>query len=151
MKALKISQLVVVFFYITPVFAQQSPEDICKAFFTKYKLQNSDSALSYLFKTNRFANSYLEQTDNLKLQLSHVASECGMYFSNELVTTKTAGKSVVMLTFVVIHEVQPLIFRFSFYKPQDIWQILDFKFTTKVEDELEEASRLYHLKENIEF
>ena len=71
-----------------------------------------------------------------------MASENGIYISNELVTTKTAGKSVVMLTFLVNHEVQPVMFRFSFYKPNDNWQIMDFKFTTKVEGELEEASRL---------
>jgi hypothetical protein len=151
MKPLKFLLFVIAILYITPVCAQQSPEDLCRTFFEKYKSQNSDSALNYLFRTNKFVANYQQQSDEMKLNLRHVVAGSGMYFSNELVSTRTAGKSVALLTFVVNHELQPLIFRISFYKPQTTWQILNITFTTKVEDELEEASRIYRLKENIDF
>lgn len=135
---------------ISSLYAQQSSDEICNKFFEKYAQQNSDSALTYLFQTNKFIESYQDQTEDLKLKLKKIYEKSGKYVSNELVTKKTAGKNVIMMTFVVIHEAQPIIFRLTFFRPHDTWQISDFKFTLKIEDELEEASRIYRLQENIQ-
>jgi hypothetical protein len=64
---------------------------------------------------------------------------------------KTAGSSVVMLTYVVKHDREPLIFRFMFYKPQNTWVINDFKYNSSLDEELEEASKAYRFKENLDY
>ena len=137
-------------FCIEGLYAQQSPEDICRIFFEKYKTQQSDSALDYLFKTNKFSSEAKEQTESLKLSLKQVFASNGNYFGNELLSKKTAGSCIVMFTYLVKHEKEPLLFRLSFYKPLNTWEISDFKFTSKIDEELEEASRAYRFKENIE-
>ena len=53
-----------------------------------------------------------------------------------------------MLTFLVRHDRDPLTFRIVFYKPHVAWQVQNFKFDNKMDDELEEASKGYRLKEN---
>jgi hypothetical protein len=138
-------------FCIESLSAQQSPEDISRIFFEKYKTGQSDSALDYLFNTNKFSSESRAQTENLKLSLKQVFSLNGNYFGNELLSKKTAGSCVVMLTFLVKQEKEPLLFRLSFYKLSNTWEISDFKFTSKIDEELEEASRVYRLKENLEY
>jgi hypothetical protein len=131
--------------------AQQSPEDIAKIFFEKYKVGNVDSALDYLFGTNKYSSAAKEQTENLKLKLKQSYASRGSYFDNELLARKTAGSSVVMLTYVVKHDREPLIFRFMFYKPQNTWVINDFKYNSSLDEELEEASKAYRFKENLDY
>ena len=58
---------------------------------------------------------------------------------------------MTMLTFLVKHEKDAIIFRLVFYKPLDVWEIQNFKFTTKIDEELEEASRAYRFKGNIDY
>jgi hypothetical protein len=55
MKIAKISFLVCLLFLMKATSAQQSPEDIAKIFFEKYKVGNVDSALDYLFGTNKYS------------------------------------------------------------------------------------------------
>lgn len=137
-------------FCVENLSAQQSPEEISRIFFEKYKTGQSDSALDYLFNTNKFSSESRVQTENIKLSLKQVFALNGNYFGNELLSKKTAGSCVVMFTYLVKHEKEPLLFRLSFYKPANTWEISDFKFTSKIDEELEEASRVYRLKENLE-
>jgi hypothetical protein len=139
----KISFLACFLFLMKATSAQQSPEEIVKIFFEKYKVGNTDSALDYLFGTNKFFLEAKEQTDNLKLKLKQSYASRGSYFGNELLGKKTAGSSVVMFTYVVKHDREPLLFRFTFYKPQNTWTIYTFKFNSTIDEELEEASKAY--------
>ncbi len=53
-----------------------------------------------------------------------------------------------MLTYLIRHDREPLVFNFMFYKPNNEWHIQNFKFGNSIDDELEEASKAYRLNEN---
>ena len=62
----------------------------------------------------------------------------------EVLSNKTAGKSLILLTILVKHDKDALTFRILFYKPNDKWQVQTFKFDNKISEELEEASKSYN-------
>ena len=47
-----------------------------------------------------------------------------------------------MYTYIVKYDVQPLIFRIMFYRPEDKWMLNNFQFTGSIDDEMEEASKI---------
>lgn len=55
-----------------------------------------------------------------------------------------------MVTYLVRDDRQPLVFNIMYYRPGDKWQMQDFKYGNSIDDELEEASKAYRLKENYE-
>jgi hypothetical protein len=130
------------------LFAQNSPEDLSGKFFDLYKSDSSDKAIDYIFSTNKYAKDSQESIDDLKRSLRKASDVAGPFWGYELLSKKTAGQNLTMLTFLVKHERDPLTFRFLFYKPHDKWQVQDFKFDNKIDDELEEASKAYRFKEN---
>ena len=129
-------------------FAQNSPEEIINKFFDLYKKAGSDEALDYIFSTNKYSGDSQEAINNLKENLRKTVSFHGSFRGYELLSRKSAGQSFVMLTFLVKHDRDPLTFRIVLYKPIDKWQVQNFKFDNKMDDELEEASKGYRLKEN---
>ena len=131
-------------------FAQNSPEDIINKFFDLYKKDGSDKALDYIFSTNKYAGDSQEAIKTLKENLHKTATIDGAFWGYDLLSRKSAGQNFVMFTFLVIHDRDPLTFRILFYKPFDKWQVQNFKFDDKMDDELEEASKGYRFRENSE-
>lgn len=129
-------------------FAQNSPDDIVNHFFETYKKDGSDKALDYIFGTNKYARNSQDAIDQLKTNLRQTLAVDGPFWGYELLSKKTAGENFIMLTFLVKYDRDPLTFRIVFYKPHDIWQVQNFKFDNKMDDELEEASKGYRFKEN---
>jgi hypothetical protein len=54
-----------------------------------------------------------------------------------------------MITYIVKYDREPLRFTFFFYKPKDVWRVSNFSYDENISDELEEAAKVYRLKENI--
>ena len=129
-------------------FAQNSPDDIVNKFFDLYKKDGSDKAIDYIFATNKYAQDSQEAIDQLKSNLKKTLTIDGPFWGYELLTKKRAGENFIMLTFLVRHDRDPLTFRIVFYKPHETWQVQNFKFDNKMDDELEEASKGYRFKEN---
>lgn len=123
--------------------AQSTTDEIITKFFNVYKSQSSGAAIDYLFSTNVAAKGNQPAIDTLKMKLSATEQLVGKLLSYELITSKSAGHNVVLLTFVVNFEHDPLTFRFSLYKPANTWQIQDFQFNNSVYDELEESSKTH--------
>jgi hypothetical protein len=130
------------------LFSQSEPKDICKAFFEKYKLENSDVAIDYLFFKTAYAEDIKEGIDDVKRQLKKQSGLIGIYYGADLLSEKTAGPNVVLYTYLVRHSMQPLTFYIMFYRPNNKWQMQSFKFNNNTSEELEESSKLYRLKEN---
>jgi len=129
-------------------FAQNSPEEIINKFFDLYKKEGSDKALDYIFSTNQYGGDSQDAINNLKENLRKTISFDGPFRGYELLSRRSAGQSLILLTFLVKHDRDPLTFRIVLYKPIDNWQVQNFKFDNKMDDELEEASKGYKLKEN---
>ena len=129
-------------------FSQNSPEDIANKFFALYKKEGSDKAVDYIFSTNKYAQNSQAAIDQLKDNLKQTLAIDGPFWGFELLSRKTAGDNFTMLTFLVKHDRDPLTFRMVFYRPHDVWQVQNFKFDNKMDEELEEASKANRFKEN---
>lgn len=130
--------------------AQTSPQDISDNFFRLYKNEGVDKSLTYLFSTNKFSIDIQEGVDELKRSLKKATTEAGGFKGSDLLVKKTAGSNLIMLTYLVRYERLPFTFRILFYKPNDEWQVQNFKFNNKIDEELEDASKINYLKENWE-
>jgi hypothetical protein len=128
-------------------FGQSTPVEMTKKFFDIYKQGDTDKALDYLY--SNAIDVYLNQ-ETIKWQIKKKLEVIGKYYGNELLTKKTAGPNTVMFTYIVRHHVEPLTFRITYYKADETWTMLSFRFSDKIVDELEEASKPYRIKENIE-
>ena len=129
-------------------FAQSTPQEIANKFFATYKLGDTDKAIDFLFSYSPYAKDIAEGINDVKQKLKSSAPALGRFFGADLLATKTSGPNVVMLTYLVRHQREPLVFNIMFYRPSDKWQMQNFKYGSSVDDELEEASKAYRLKEN---
>ena len=132
----------------TQLFSQSETKEICKAFFEKYKLQNSDVAIDYLFSNTAYAEDIKDGIDDVKRGLKKQIGLIGLYYGADLLAERTAGPNVVLYTYLVRHSMQAMVFYIMFYRPNGRWQMQSFKFHNNVSDELEEGSKLFRLKEN---
>ena len=123
--------------------AQSTTDEIVSKFFNIYKSQSSGAAVDYLFSTNASSKDSRPAIDTLKMKLNATEQLVGKLVSYELITSKAAGKSVLLLTFIVNFQHDPLTFRFSLYKPANAWQIQDFQFNNSIYDELDESSKAH--------
>ena len=134
--------------FSTYCYSQETPQEIAKKFFEVYSQGDTDKALDYIFSNNQWMKEASEQLDDVKRQVKKAVSQIGKYYGADLLATKSAGPNVMMLTYVVRHDRQPLLFSLMFYKPEKKWQMQNFKFGSAFDEELEEASKSYRLKDN---
>jgi hypothetical protein len=135
--------LLLIFGLFKASYGQNIPEEMSARFFDIYKKQSFDNALEYLYSTNKNAKDYQSGLANLKTQVDSSVQTVGHFLSYELISKASAGKSIMLLTFLVKCEKDALTFRVLFYKPADVWQAQTFKFDNKIGDELEDASKAY--------
>jgi hypothetical protein len=148
--ALRTILMSVIFFAcLTPVFAQSTPEQIVTRFFDIYKTEGGcDSAVSFLFATNKYTIDLGSQLDTVKAKLKQYIAYFGQFHGYDLLTKKTAGPNYILFVYLVRHDREPLTFRMLFYKPADKWKIQTFNFNESMDDELQDASKAISFKEN---
>lgn len=129
---------------------QATPQEMSTKFFEVYKQGDTEKAIDYLFSNTNYANEISEGIEDVKRQLKKTAGQIGKFYGADLITTKTAGANLIMLTYLVRHDREPLVFNIMFYRPNNKWQMQNFKYGNAIDDELEEASKAYRLKENFE-
>jgi hypothetical protein len=115
-----------------------------ETFFKKYKT-SSDSAIDYLFSTNKLFTNYA-QINLLKSKLDSLELNLGKYEGRELISQKSAGTSLVIYSYLVKHENQPVRFIFMFYRPKDQWELYRFNYDDSMDTELIEAAKINNKK-----
>ncbi|WEK35095.1 MAG: hypothetical protein P0Y53_21610 [Candidatus Pseudobacter hemicellulosilyticus] len=123
-------------------YSQTQPTEIVDRFFEEYNKAGSDKAIEYYFGNNKYFAEISAGLTEVKQQLTSFLNVSGKFAGYELLTKKYAGPNILMLTYIVKFERLPATFRFSFYRPNDKWQVQNFKFDTRIFEELEEASRI---------
>jgi hypothetical protein len=123
------------------------PEAINAKFFNILR-SNSNSGLDYIFATNRWLNK--PEIDSAKERLNSLIVQVGSYQGEELVTTKSIGKSYILYFYFVRYERQPVRFLLTYYKAKDQWQLQNFQFDLDFESELKEATSAHRLIENLD-
>lgn len=142
---------ILIFTILTKIcLGQTTPQEISNKFFATYKLGDSDKAIDYLFSNSPYAKDFAEGIEDVKRQLKKTSGQIGKFYGADLLTTRTAGTNLIMFTYLVRHDREPLVFNIMFYKPNDKWHMQNFKYGNSIDDELEEASKAYRLKENFE-
>ena len=126
----------------------QSIEEIITVFFENYKA-NPTKAVEYIFSTNQWMiDKKQDAINNVKSQMENSIDLIGDYINYELITQKKIGGSYKLVSYMVKHDRQPLRFTFVFYMPRNVWQVQNFQFDDNLDEELEEAAKIYRLKEN---
>ena len=127
-------------------FTIKEPFTIINDFFYTYKNEGSEKALSEIFQTNsQLFKESRNKIDEVLNKLNNITSVVGKYHGFELICEKGIGSSLKQYSYLVKYEYQPLRFRFTFYKINDNWKLISFRFDDDLVEELSEASKVYFL------
>ena len=119
----------------------QSAASVIDNFFKKYKAAGADSAIDYLFATNKYFSNPAG-TAQLKAKLDSLRQSMGDYIGHELIVQKTASPSLVLYSYLVKNEIQPIRFTFIFYRPHSDWVFYRFLFDDQMDLELEDSAKI---------
>ncbi|RCH56763.1 hypothetical protein DJ568_02595 [Mucilaginibacter hurinus] len=112
---------------------------LIEKFFRDYK-ESSNAAVQNIFTSN--PNMDASKFTELVSQMDKARELVGKYQGKELIVQKKAGNSLVVYSYLVKHDLQPLRYTFMFYKPKNDWMIYRLYFDDKVESELQDATKL---------
>ncbi|HZY37018.1 MAG TPA: hypothetical protein VFE53_10235 [Mucilaginibacter sp.] len=118
----------------------QSAAAIIDGFFKKYKT-SADSAVDYLFGTNKYFSNPAGIAQ-LKAKLDSMRLSLGLYVGHELIVQKTASPSLILYSYLVKHEIQPVRFTFIFYRPHSDWVFYRFLFDDQMDLEMEDGAKI---------
>jgi hypothetical protein len=135
-------------FLVVKSFAQKSGKEIADRFFDIYK-KDPSSAIDDYFSKNKWISRKKDDVTNLKTQLKNLVEQAGQFEGYELIAEKTVGTSLKLYSFIVKYDRQPLRFLLVLYKPIDIWQPQNFSYDLNIDNELEEAAKVYRLPEKL--
>jgi hypothetical protein len=128
----------------TAAAAPKGVSTLLDAFFKRYKT-SPDSAIDYIFGTNKlFANN--PQINILKQKIDSLQLSLGKYIGHELISQRSATNSLVIYSYLVKHEDQPMRFIFMFYKPKNDWELYRFNYDDGMDTELLEAVKINNKK-----
>lgn len=113
-------------------------------FFNKYKDENSDKALDYIFSTNKLVEK--NQLESMKSKVDSVNLLWGKITGITLIVEKDISKDLVLFSYLVKYEKAPLRFTFIFYRPQNNWMLYRFLYDDSAVDELEDAAKIFAIK-----
>ncbi|WP_345212385.1 hypothetical protein [Mucilaginibacter gynuensis] len=109
-------------------------------FFKAYGKESTNAAVMGLFKTNKLVDS--TKLVDLVSKIDAERALLGDYHGKELIVQKKASGSLVLYSYLVKHEKQPVRFTFMFYKPKNEWMIYRLYFDDQVETELQDSAKL---------
>lgn len=120
-------------------------ESLTTSFFKTYKT-DPIKAYSDLFSDTKYiSKSDLETT---KIKMKDYLTDLGDYLGYEEITTKKAGESYILKSFLIKYDRQPIRFTFILYKPLDKWKIQNFSYDANLSEELDNAAKLDRLRDN---
>jgi hypothetical protein len=129
----------------SPILAQLGPGQVLERFFNRYRYDPQE-AVDFIFSQNPiFEGEAAQQAQNVKDKLAQAIPVLGRYYGREPITKKEIGSSLVLYSYLIQYERQPIRFTFKFYKPDREWFLLSFAFDDNLSDELEEAARIPNL------
>ncbi len=125
--------------------SQNKPKEQVAKFFTDYQQENATVAIDNLYKTNDWMNRAADAITDLKNKMEGLNNDfVGEFYGYELILEKKLGDSFVLLSYLGKYDRQPIRFTFEFYKPHETWKVFAFKFDGNLDDEIEEAAKLYY-------
>jgi len=127
------------------VLSQNKPKEQVEKFFTQYQEQSATVAIDNLYKTNQWMDRATDAITDLKIKMEGLNTDfVGKFYGYELILEKKLGESFILLSYLGKYDRQPIRFTFEFYKPNDTWKIFGLKFDGDLDNEIEEAAKLYY-------
>lgn len=129
----------------SPLFSQLGPGQILERFFNKYRYEPQE-AVDFIFSKNPiFQGEAASQAQHVKDKLAQAVPVLGKYYGREPITKQQIGSSLVLYSYLIQYERQPIRFTFKFYKPDREWFLLSFAFDDDLSEELEAAAKIPQL------
>lgn len=105
-------------------------------FFANLKTGDTTKAYEELLLNTRLA----ERKENLRLFIEKTDQALGLYgkvLNYEIYDNYNVGSGLMVLTYLSYHPVQPLRWRFVYYKPEKAWMLIDVRVDDVLEDLLD--------------
>jgi hypothetical protein len=121
-----------------PIF--DGPSQTVGTFFGSLEAGKFDEAYATLTIGSKIAEKP-EELRQLKAKTREAVEVFGTIHGYDLVESKAIGTRLVRATYVSLGKVFPLRWRFYFYKPDDVWRLIDLRVDDKLTgifDEVEE-------------
>lgn len=127
------------------LFAQSNPQDLIDNFFTTYK-KDAGKAVKELYATNKWTERIQDDIEKVVNTVNGFTTDyMGNYYGYEIITTKKFSESFELHSYLIKYDRQPLRFIFKFYKPNDKWVLYAYSLDDDIDDEIEQAAKLYNL------
>ena len=133
--------LVTTFTSLININAQNSVDDIPHEFFHIFKTEPME-ALDYAYSTNRWMFKQVNRIEILKNELKEILLLVGDYHGFEIITKKSIGKNLKLLSYMVRYDRQPVRFTFVLYKLKDTWRIQDIVYNLDLTGEIIESAKI---------
>ena len=130
---------------ISNAVAQSTPEEIVVRFFKVFEEKGPNEAVDYVFSTNKWMARNQDGLQNLKNQLGTLINIIGQYYGHDEIISTWIGDRYLLTSYLVRYDRQPLRFTFLLYKPNEKWQIQNFRYDDKLDEELGEAAKLHRM------
>lgn len=129
-----------------PAFSQRTPDDMVAIFFEDFKKDKGQS-IENIYQTSEWMSRARDAIANIKGELEKLTPEyIGKNHGYSLICKKQLADCFVLQSYIVRYDRQPLRFTFEFYKPDKEWQLFSFAFDVNLDDELEEAAKVFYLQ-----
>ncbi len=123
-----------------PVAVITGPATLIEKFFKSYDKESTTKAMRDIFKTNPLIDS--NSLVKLITKIDTTRSIIGAYTGKELIVQRKASNSLILYSYLVKHQNQPLRFTFMFYKPKNDWVIYRLYFDDSISSELEQSAKI---------
>lgn len=120
--------------------AQNSEKDIPTEFFRIFKTDPM-KAMDYAFSTNKWMKRNIDGIETLKNKFKDLIPLIGEYYGYEKITEKSIGKNLILISYLLKYDRQPVRYTFVLYKPKDKWQIQNLNYDVNLDDEIEESAK----------
>ncbi|WP_196891176.1 hypothetical protein [Aureivirga marina] len=143
----KIFLILIIVFISKPVFSQSNYTNMLDNFFSTYKTDR-EKALNDIFNTNEWLTNNKKGLISIQSRINHEILQMGNYNGYEELITTTLSDFLVLKSYVLKYDRQPILFTFIFYKAKDQWILYDFNYDNDINDELYDKARNQYLNKS---
>ena len=130
---------------ITTISVAQATDDgqeLINNFFEIYKTKGYEFAFKYTLETNKWIPARGDEMNNIILEFKKDVATMGTYLGNEEIRNKKIGSRFRITSYLVYYDRDPVRFTFELYKNNIGWEISNFVFDFRFDEEAEESIRL---------
>jgi hypothetical protein len=138
---MKYIMIICVLFLSVSAFASDEYNEEIEKFFSLYEKGEISKSIDSIYSTNRWIDSSSDAAMNLKGQFSSMSQMVGDYLGKERIGVHSYGERLLMVTYLLLYERQPIRLEFMFYRPADSWIIYSFSFDDNTNEELKMSAR----------